>query len=234
MRRIVRRLLRIFVTGLLAALPLLATVVVLAWTWRLLVGWLGPRSIVGHALSALGLSVTGSEIASYFFGIAILGGAIFALGLLIEANLQRGLQRVVEAVIARIPLVRSIYDLTRRFVEMVAPRDGALADGGLKSMSPVWCHFGGPGGAATLALLSTPRPIELGGAPFLGVLVPSAPVPVGGLLVYVPQAWVTPADIGVEALTSIYMSMGVTSEQQLGGARAATTPPPTGTRPPAR
>jgi uncharacterized membrane protein len=45
------------------------------------------------------------------------------------------------------------------------------------------------------------------------VLVPSAPVPVGGCLVYVPVKWVKPADFGVEALMSIYVSMGVTSPQ---------------------
>ncbi|OYW18318.1 MAG: hypothetical protein B7Z52_05270, partial [Burkholderiales bacterium 12-64-5] len=34
-------------------------------------------------------------------------------------------------------------------------------------------------------------------------------------LLYVPQAWVTPAEIGIDALTSIYVSMGVTSAQYL-------------------
>jgi uncharacterized membrane protein len=34
------------------------------------------------------------------------------------------------------------------------------------------------------------------------VLVPSAPVPVGGCLVYVPVQWVKPADFGVEAQMS--------------------------------
>jgi uncharacterized membrane protein len=47
------------------------------------------------------------------------------------------------------------------------------------------------------------------------VLIPTSPVPVGGGLIYVPEAWVTPADIGIEALTSIYVSMGVTSTEHL-------------------
>jgi uncharacterized membrane protein len=49
------------------------------------------------------------------------------------------------------------------------------------------------------------------------VLVPTAPVPVGGALVYVPEAWVSPADVGMDGLTSIYVSMGVTSNQHLPG-----------------
>ena len=40
-------------------------------------------------------------------------------------------------------------------------------------------------------------------------------MPVGGGLLYVPEAWVTPAHIGVEAVTSIYVSMGLTSPQHL-------------------
>jgi uncharacterized membrane protein len=47
------------------------------------------------------------------------------------------------------------------------------------------------------------------------VLVPTAPVPVGGGLLYVPEHWVTPAPVSVEALTSLYVSMGVTSAQHL-------------------
>jgi uncharacterized membrane protein len=208
-----QRLLRIFVTGLLAALPLAATVLILVWVVRLLFEWLGPHSIVGRALAAIGLGVTGSEVAGYLIGIAIVVAAIFGLGLLIEANLQRGLTTVVNAIVYRIPIVRSIYDILHRFVDLVARRDES--DNGMKSMSPVWCHFGGPGGAAVLGLLSTPTPVDIGGARFVGVLVPTAPVPVGGALVYVPEGWVTPADIGVEGLTSIYVSMGVTSAQQL-------------------
>ena len=44
----------------------------------------------------------------------------------------------------------------------------------------------------------------------LTVLVPTAPIPVGGGLLYVPAAWVKPADIGIDTLTSVYLSMGIT------------------------
>ena len=43
--------------------------------------------------------------------------------------------------------------------------------------------------------------------------LPMAVASDGGL--YVPEAWVTPAEIGVEAVTSIYVSMGLTSPQYL-------------------
>ena len=218
MTRTTAHLLRIFVTGLLAALPLAATVGIFWWAASLLVRWLGPESSIGMVLRSVGLGVTESEVAGYLMGVALVAAAIFALGLLVEAGLQRGLSRGVDAILDRIPLVRSVYDLSRKIVGLVSQRGDA---GGLNSMSAVWCHFGGapaagePARVAVLGLLSTPEPVFIGDRPYMGVIVPTAPVPVGGGLLYLPQDWVTPADVGFEALTSIYVSMGLTSGQHL-------------------
>ena len=77
-------------------------------------------------------------------------------------------------------------------------------------MSPVWCFFGGEGSAAVLALMPSHQPVAIGEHSYLGILVPSAPVPFGGALIYVPANWVKPAEGGVERLMNVYVSMGVT------------------------
>lgn len=220
MKRTSADLLRVFVAGLLAALPLAATVFVFWWAVSTLIRWLGPNSAIGSLLVRVGLGVTGSEIVGYLIGAALVVALIFGLGLLVEVGLQRGLTRVVDAVVRRIPVVRTVYDLAHKMVGLFAPRE----DDGLRSMSPVWCHFGGVGGAAALALLSTPQPVDLGGRRYVAVIVPTAPIPVGGGLLYVPEEWITPAAVGVEALTSIYVSMGVTSPQHLKMAQGPTPP----------
>jgi uncharacterized membrane protein len=211
MKRTTGHLLRIFLAGLLAALPLTATVFVFWWAVGLLIGAVGPHSAVGSVLVRLGLGVTGSEIVGYLFGVGIGVALIFGLGLLVEAGLQRGVARIFEGLLRRIPVVGTVYDLAHKMVGLFAQRD----EDGLRSMSPVWCHFGGRGGAVALALLSTPQPVRIGDRACVALIVPTAPVPVGGGLLYVPQEWVEPADIGVEALTSIYVSLGVTSPQHL-------------------
>lgn len=217
MKRPLSRVLGVFVTGALVALPLAATVAVIAWALSLIVRFVGPQSRIGHALSQVGLGVTGSEIVSYGIGIGIVLAAIFALGVLAEAGLQQGFNRVLRAVLTRIPLVGALYEILHKMVGLFSQTDAE----GLKSMSAVWCHFGGApaegesGRAAVLALLSTPRPVNIGGRPYLGVIVPTAPVPVGGGLLYLPAEWVSPADVGIEALTSIYVSMGVTTDHYL-------------------
>ncbi len=230
MKKPTARLLRIFLTGLLAALPLLATVAVFWWLASFIVRWLGPDSAIGQVLVAVGFGVSGSELIGYLIGVGAVLLGLFGLGLVVTNGLQRGLSRLLENVLQRIPLVGSVYDLARRLVGLFAQR----TDGGLNSMHAVWCHFGGPPdardadaspgqGVVVLALLSTPEPVLIDGRPYLGVIVPTAPVPVGGGLLYVPQAWVRPAGMGIEAVTSIYVSMGITSAEHL--PQAATTPP---------
>ncbi len=216
---------RTFLTGLAAILPLAATFALLAWTWQFLAAWLGPSSVFGSVLVAIGFSVSRSESIGYLLGLMLLCVAIWGLGVLVEAGLQVGIKRLIDRLMQRIPLVRNVYDVITRMVELFSRKN---TEGGLSSMSPVWLHFGGrpAEGAegtdgqkvAVLALLCTPEPVVMdGGRRYLGVLVPTAPVPVGGGLLYVPEEWVSRADIGVEALTSIYVSMGLTTNQYMNG-----------------
>jgi len=207
-----RHLFNVFVTGLLAALPLAATLLIFVWGARLVVEYIGPQSLVGGLLLRIGLGITGSELVGYSIGVLVVLLAIFALGLLVQTRLHTLLEALTENIVQRIPVVRSVYDLVKKFVELFAQRDESQ----VKSMSPVWLHFGGVGGAAVLGLLSTPEPVRMGEVDYLAVLVPTAPVPVGGGLLYVPSDWVTPADVGVDGLTSIYVSMGITSAQHIG------------------
>jgi uncharacterized membrane protein len=211
MPRTSHRLLNVFITGILAALPLAATILIFVWGARVVVAYVGPGSLIGGLLTRIGLGITGSEVVGYAIGVAVVMAAVFLLGLLVQTRLRDVLAALLNGVVQRIPLVRGVYDLTKKFVDLLSQRN----DDGLRSMRPVWLHFGGVGGAAVLGLLSTPEPVRMGELDYLAVLVPTAPVPVGGGLLYVPSGWVTPAEIGIEGLTSIYVSMGLTTQQHL-------------------
>jgi uncharacterized membrane protein len=219
---------RTFLTGLLALLPLAATLLLLTWVLQFLSKYLGPGSGVGQLLTSVGLGVTESELLGYVLGVLLVIVIVYAIGLLTEAGLQRGLARLINGIVLKIPVVRTIYDVAQKLVGLFARKEGDE----LQSMTPVWLHFGGKkphpaspgspeqsgdakGGTAVLGFLSTPHPVMINGQTYLAVLVPTAPVPVGGGLLYVPPDWVEPADIGMEAVTSIYVSMGVTSDQYL-------------------
>jgi len=195
--------------GLLAVLPVVLTVSVIVWVARLVDQFVGPGSVVGRLLVSIGLTVVETRMVAYAIGIGVVLCTIYVLGLFTETGFQRRLQAFMDSGLRRVPLIGSVYDLAHRFVGMLDRKEQA----DLQSMRPVWCFFGGEGGAAVLALLPTPEPIMLGGQQCHVVLVPTAPVPFGGGLFFVPVEWIKPASFGVEGLTSIYVSMGISAPQ---------------------
>jgi uncharacterized membrane protein len=213
MNRFFRAPVRTFVAGLLAVLPVVLTVGVIVWVGGLVAEFVGPHSAVGRLLVSIGLTVVETQIGAYAIGIGAVLCAVYILGLFVEAGFQRRLQAFLDSSVRRIPLVGNVYDLAHRFVGMLERKEQT----DLKTMRPVWCFFGGEGGAAVLALLPTPEPILLGGKSCHVVLVPTAPVPFGGGLFFVPAEWVKPASFGVEGLTSIYVSMGISAPQYFAG-----------------
>lgn len=217
LRHTPRHLIGLLATGALAALPLVATFAIFWWAAGMLMKWLGPGSAIGKGMVALGLGVSGSELVGYLIGIGLVLVSLVLLGALVRTGVQQGASRLLDGALRRIPLVRTVYDLATRLVDLLRQSDRE----GPKSMSAVWVHFGGVGeeGVAVLGLLSSADPVVLEGRPHLAVIVPTAPVPVGGGLLFVPADWVRVADVGMEALTSIYVSMGVTAQQHLSGAR---------------
>ena len=200
---------RTFIAGFLVMLPLAVTLTVIAWVGTFIYAYLGPDSAIGRVLISIGFNFSSSPIAAYALGAVVVVGLVYLFGIAVESRLESRVRRLIDSLMQRIPFVGNLYDVTKRFVAIMDRKD----QDGLKSMSPVWCFFGGEGGAAVLGLLPMPKPIMIDDQQYHVVLVPSAPVPVGGCLVYVPVEWVRPADFGVEALMSIYVSMGVTTPQ---------------------
>lgn len=196
---------RPLIAGSLVALPLIMTLFLVIWLVRF--GWelIGPRSAFGLMLDAIGSWVGLPEFLGYVIGFALLLAFVYGLGLLTLAGFEEHLVDWVGSIFKRIPVLGDVYDLASRFVAMLDRKKQT----DLKTMSPVWCSFGGGHGTTVLALLPTPTPIMLEGKPYHAVLVPTAPVPFGGGLLYVPVEWVRPADFGVDGLASIYVSMGV-------------------------
>lgn len=196
---------RVFLAGVLLLLPLAVTVGVIGWAVVFIYGFVGPGTFVGRSLTSIGLGFSSSAAVAYLIGIMVVLAIVYVLGL-IAILLQERLQEAMAGVMRRIPLVGTVYELSRRFVAMV---DRNKEADGLKSMSPVWCFFGEADGAAVLALLPSHEPVMVDDRRYLGILVPTAPVPIGGGLIFVPEEWVRPAAIGVDQLVSIYVSMGV-------------------------
>src|SRR5271168_3717841 len=108
MNNLFRAPIRTFVAGLLAVLPVALTVAVIVWVASLADQFIGPHSAVGRLLISIGLTIAETKVAAYLTGIVFVLSAIYVLGLLVQADLQRRLQIFVDGVLRRIPLVGSV------------------------------------------------------------------------------------------------------------------------------
>jgi uncharacterized membrane protein len=211
MKKLFHAPIRTFVAGLVAVLPVIMTVAVIVWVGSVVDQFVGPTSGIGRLLISIGLRVVDTKVAAYLIGIVFVFTAIYMLGVFVQAGLKNRLQSFVDGSLGRIPIIGNVYNLAHRFVGMLDRKQ----ETDLKSMSPVWCFFGGEGGTAVLALRPTSEPVMLDGRPYHAIMLPGAPVPMGGALLYIPAEWIKPASFGVEGLTSIYVSMGITTPQFL-------------------
>jgi uncharacterized membrane protein len=207
------RLIRTFFAGLMAALPLVLTAFVLVWLVNFLNQYIGPSSSFGEFLVSLGIARANHRIVAYLIGIATIALTVYMLGLIVESRIGKWLVSLFDQLMRKIPVVSYLYDISNRIVSMLDGRTGQ----GVQDMKPVWCFFGGKPGAAVLALLPTSKSVDLGGKNYLAVLVPSAPVPFGGALIYVPEEWIEPAQERVDDLVSVYVSMGLQVPAALSG-----------------
>lgn len=205
-----------WLAGLVVFLPLALTLAALGWLIGILDRYLGPGSDIGQFFSALGYKVVADSPVPYLVGTLVLMVAIYLLGLALRLGLRKPLAKFLNVTLKRVPLVGPLYDFTQRFVGLLEQKQGDIG-----AMSAVWCFFGGEG-VAVLALAPNAEPVEIDGRSYFAVLVPTAPVPIGGGLLYVPVEWVKPANVGIDKLTEIYVSMGLTPPPAPAIAPAAT------------
>jgi len=205
LKRSVESIAGTWLAGLLVLLPLGLTLALVGWLLGLLNQLVGPGSAIGKVFAALGASLAGDSPLAYLLGSIVLIVAVYPVGLAAQAGLKRPLERLADHTLRRIPLLGSLYDMADRVVGLLDRKQAA----DLRAMSPVWCFFGGDG-VAVLALAPSAEPTPIDGRDYRAVLVPTAPVPIGGGLLYVPAAWVKPANIGFDRVISTYVSMGLT------------------------
>jgi uncharacterized membrane protein len=191
--------------GLLILLPIALTLIVLGWVVSLIYQFIGPGSLIGRLFAAIGYPFSSNPALAYLVGTLVLVAITYLLGLLARFGWEGHFRALADRTVRRIPLIGSLYGLADRFVGLLDQKQGA----DIGAMSPVWCFFG-DNAVAVLALAPSPEPVQIDGRSYVAVLIPTAPVPFGGALLYVPAESVRPADIGVDRLTAIYVSMGIT------------------------
>lgn len=187
-----------FITGLLIWIPLAITFMVLAWivnTLDQILLWL-PNGI--HPRTMFGVNVPGLGV--------LLSILIVLLTGLVAANvLGQKLVQLWEAILARIPVVKSIYYSVKQVSDTLFSSSGQAFRKALLVQYPregAWTIAfltGKPGGDAAHHLKGD----------YVSVYVPTTPNPTSGFFLMMPAADVIELDMSVDEALKYIISMGV-------------------------
>jgi len=186
---------KIFVTGLLTLLPVLATVYLSYWMLT------GAERLFGKQLMWL----LPDEYYRAGMGILVAIGVVFAVGVLMHALLFRQLFDWAERLVLEIPLVRSIYGALRDLLGLFAEH-GAEAPLQVVSVEP-------PGSGMRLLGFVTRNdfsdlPAGIGREGDIAVYLPMS-YQVGGYTVFLPREGVTPVDMTREDAMKFMLTAGI-------------------------
>jgi len=199
------------------------TVVIVAWIIDYVRSAIGPGTVLGNLMTQGGLYILGRDqnVLGFWLGAGIALVGIWLLGLLVKTRAKHIIQNYLDRLFSRVPVIRSIYAPVSRVVRLATER-GPGGQGDLNSMSVVSCRFGGVNGIDILTLLASPQIFVIAGERRRLIYVPTAPIPMSGGLVLVPQNTITPVpDMKVDDLLKIYVSLGALASEAMPNAIAS-------------
>ena len=201
-----------FITGLLIWVPLVITL----WVLGLLVNTL--ESVVPTFLSPQALF--GRDIPGFRVGVVIV--VVLVTGILAANFLGRGIVRLWENILGRIPLVRSIYNSVKQV------SDTLLAPNGQAFRQAVLVQYPRHGSWTIGLLTGTPsgEVAKLLPGEHVSVYIPTTPNPTSGFFLMMPRSEVQPLEMSVDAALKYIVSMGVVAPApQSIGAKKKPSPP---------
>jgi uncharacterized membrane protein len=200
-----------FLTGLLFLLPFILTLMILDWLVRQVAGLFGEETLLGSALTSGGAFIFGDGTVGFWLLLVFVVLGIWGVGFAFHERARRSIERRLDAIIDRIPVLRDVYRPVSKLVRML----GTKSENDLAAMRVIACRFGDRG-ADVLALLASPDIMMVGGEERLLVYLPSAPLPMTGGLVLVPPASIVEVSgVTVDDLLKCYISLGMLSPEAL-------------------
>ncbi|MCF7821743.1 MAG: DUF502 domain-containing protein [Mariprofundaceae bacterium] len=187
---------RNLIAGLAVSLPILVTFVIIRWLIELADSALAllPPQLQPDALF-------GSHIPGIGVVLALI--VLILIGALTTNMVGNHLMRWVDTLLARVPVVRSIYGAMRQLM------DAVLGKGGRAFRQVVLVSFP-QDGQWTIGFVTgeTSLPVP-GESPKVAVFVATTPNPTSGWLLFVSESELIPLDISVEEGMKVVVSGGM-------------------------
>ncbi len=186
-----------FAAGLIVLLPIIVTVWILVFLFKMIDGILGGLiyPLIGRQIWGLGFVVT---------IVAIIG-----IGLLTKNIVGKSVLRYFEGLFAKVPLVKNIYTSSKQIVSAITLSSSAssfkkvvLVEYPRREMFTVGFLTRDE---ATL-LSSSDRPVA---RELISIFLPTSPNPTSGYFVMVPRSDVQVLDMTVEEGVKLIMSAGI-------------------------
>ena len=191
---------RYLITGVLVWVPVLVTVMVIRFGLRMMthVADLWPMQWLPIELTAL------MPIVSL---LAVIG-LVWLTGLLTSNVLGRWILARSERLLARIPLIRSVYQGVKQAMSVVFSADSK------QRFSRVVLIEYPRKGVWSLAFVTNESIPELSG--MLTVFVPTTPNPTSGFILMLPEKDVKPSELGIDEALKYIISLGTVLPEQQG------------------
>lgn len=203
------RLRGIFLNGAALTIPLLITVIVLAFVVNFILQTISP--IVSFLNSQFGIGGDLTQVELELLAVFTLIAMVFVIGLVAETRSGETLERVFDTVMARIPGVGSIYTSFNEMTELLLSND-------TESFREVKLVEFPREGSYSLAFVTADAPPTIGDATghddVRTLFMPLAPNPVmGGYVIHVPADRVYDVDLTVEEGIRSIVTSGVATGQ---------------------
>ena len=195
-----RPLRRIFITGIVAMLPLVVTIYILKFLYNLIVSNLKPLS--NKLALAYNLDLPESLIGAATIVLFVL--IVFLVGLLTRMYIGRLLISLMEKTVTSIPLANTIYSAIKQMIESFQSSTNNFEKVVLVNFPHKNIYCVGLVVRDSQKLLS-----DILGEPCYNVFVPTAPNPTSGFITVIPQSACKEMPITVEEGVKFIFSVGL-------------------------
>ncbi len=188
-----------FLSGLLVIVPVVITFLVLEWVVGLLDQTLQILPMAWHPDRVLGVHIPG-------FGVILTLAILLVVGATVSNFIGKKLVQWGDAVVTRIPVVRSIYSSVKQVSDTLFSENGnafrkaVLVQWPREGIWTVAFVTGAPGGDVATYLHEDE---------FLSVYVPTTPNPTGGYFVMLRKSECVELNMSVDEALKYVVSMGV-------------------------
>jgi len=194
-----------FLTGIIVVAPVFLTAYLIWWFIGMIDGWVLPLVPERYQPEPyLGINVKGYGLIIFLIFTIFIGS--MAKGFIGRAILNRG-----ERVVARMPVVRSIYNGLKQIAETVLSQSNGSFEHACLVEYPrkgIWAVAFVATETKGKVLSSLP-----GNSAYLSVFLPTTPNPTSGFLLFLPKEDVILLDMDVETAAKLVISAGLVSPE---------------------